>query len=93
MYAVLVEVDVSGVDAQAGLRGLREQIVPVISSLPGFRSGTWLTGSADGVGLSLTLWDTKADADRMADQFGVGANPQQEASVVRCEVREVAATA
>src|SRR5438067_6143433 len=29
--------------------------------LPGFESGTWLTGGADckGLGLSLTLWDTE----------------------------------
>jgi hypothetical protein len=93
MYAVLVEVDVSGADSEAGLRALREQIVPAITNLPGFRSGTWLTGNADDVGLSLTLWETKANADRMAEQFGVGASPRQGASVVRCEVREVAATA
>ena len=29
MYAVLVEIDVSGVDREAGLSGLRDQIVPL----------------------------------------------------------------
>ena len=35
MKAVLIEVDVTGVDPEQGLRGLREQIVPAIRSLPG----------------------------------------------------------
>jgi hypothetical protein len=55
MYAVLIEVDVGGVDPEAGLRGLREQIVPAIRDLPGFQSGTWLPDDAEGRGLSLTL--------------------------------------
>ena len=41
MRAVLIEVNVSGVDRDAGLRGIREQLVPAISQMPGFRSGTW----------------------------------------------------
>lgn len=40
MYAVLIEVDVSGVPREAGLRALREQIVPSVKQLPGFQSGT-----------------------------------------------------
>lgn len=93
MYAVLIEVDVAGVDPQQGLRALREQIVPSISQMGGFHSGTWLGGNADGKGLSFTLWDTEADAQVMADRFGPGSSPTASASVVRCELREVAATA
>jgi hypothetical protein len=93
MVAVLIEVDVRGVERDAGLTALREQIVPAIKSLPGFQSGTWLTGNEDGTGLSLTLWDSEARAQTMVDRFGVGSNPVMSASVVRCEVREVAAAA
>ena len=93
MVAVLIEVDVRGVERDAGLTALREQIVPAIRSLSGFRSGTWLTGDGDGKGLSLTLWDSEAQAQTMVDRFGVGSNPVMSASVVRCEVREVAAAA
>ena len=93
MVAVLIEVDVRGVERDAGLTALREQIVPAITSLPGFQSGTWLTGDDDGKGLSLTLWDSDAKAQTMIDRFGVGSNPVMSASVVRCEVREVAAAA
>lgn len=93
MHAVLIEVDVAGVDPEQGLNALREQIVPAIKALPGFRSGVWLTGGAGGKGLSLTVWDTAANASAMADRFGPGSSPTASASVIRCEVREVAATA
>lgn len=91
MYAVLIEVDVTGVDREEGLRGLRDHIVPSITRMPGFRSGTWLPGDNDGKGLSLTVWDSRDYAQTMADRFGPGSSPHAEASVVRCEVREVVA--
>jgi len=93
MHAVLIEVDVAGIARDEGLEGLREQIVPAIAALPGFQSGTWLTGNEAGLGLSLTVWDTKEHADAMAAVFGPGSSPQAGASIRRCEVREVAATA
>jgi hypothetical protein len=93
MVAVLIQVDVRGVESDAGLTALREQIVPAIKGLPGFQSGTWLTGNEDGKGLALTLWDSEARAQTMVDRFGIGSNPAISALVVRCEVREVAAAA
>lgn len=93
MYAVLIEVNVSDVERDEGLHGLREQIVPAISKLPGFQTGVWLPGNADGRGLSLTVWDSEATARTMADRFGPGSSPQAGAAIERCEVREVAATA
>lgn len=93
MNAVLIEVNVTGVDREEGIDGLRERIVPAISGTPGFVSGTWLAGNDDGRGLSLTIWETSDQAHEFADRFGVGASPQAGASVERCEVREVAAKA
>lgn len=93
MYAVLIEVDVAGVDRAGGIETLRERIVPAITQLPGFQSGTWLTGNEDGKGLSLTVWDSEEHARAMAERFGIGSSPAASASVARCEVREVAATA
>jgi hypothetical protein len=52
MLAVLIEADVSGVDREIGLHGIRERLVPMISQMAGFVSGTWLTGNAEGLGLS-----------------------------------------
>ncbi len=93
MRAVVIEVNVSEVDRDAGIQRLREWLVPSISRMPGFLSGTWLTGNEHSVGLSLTIWDSEKSAQAFADQFGIGASPQAAASVVRCELREVAATA
>jgi hypothetical protein len=92
VYAVLIEVDVSAVEREPGLKALRERIVPAIKAMPGFRSGTWLTGNDDGKGLSLTLWDTEDHAAAMAERFGIGSSPAMNARTARCEVREVAAT-
>jgi hypothetical protein len=92
-YAVLIEVDVAEVDGEQGLQVLRERIVPAISSMPEFDSGIWLTGGESGVGVSLTVWNTEAAAQAMAERFGVGSSPQANSSVRRCEIREVAATA
>ena len=74
-------------------RTLREHIVPAIRSMPGFQSGTWLTGNDDGKGLSLTLWDDEGNARAMAERFGIGSSPAMNAMTARCELREVAATA
>ncbi|HEX8008054.1 MAG TPA: hypothetical protein VF482_16680 [Trebonia sp.] len=93
MHAVLIEIYVGNVVREEGLKGLREQIVPAITALPGFQSGTWLTGNDKGLGLSLTVWDTKEHAEAMAAMFGPGSSPQAGASIRRCEVREVSATA
>jgi hypothetical protein len=93
VYAVLIEVDVAGIAPEAGIEALREHIVPAITQLPGFQSGTWLTGNDQGTGLSLTVWDTEEHARTMADRFGVGSSPAMSAQVARCEIREVAATA
>jgi heme-degrading monooxygenase HmoA len=93
MHATLIEVNVTGVDRDEGLAGLRDHLVPAIKSMPGFVSGTWLTGGTDGRGLSLTVWATESAARAFADQFRVGASPQAGAAVARSEVREVAATA
>jgi hypothetical protein len=92
-YAALIEVDVTGVEREAGLAGLRERIVPAIRSMPGFQGGIWLTGNDAGAGLSLTVWESEQAAEAMAERFGIGVGPQAGAAVTRCEVREVAAIA
>lgn len=91
MYAALIEVDVRGVDREQGLRALREQVVPAVRSMPGFRAGLWFPGDHEGKGLSVTLWETEPQAQAMADRFGAGSSPAAAATVARSEVREVAA--
>ena len=92
MHAVLIEVDTSGQpDPQAGLSALREHIVPASSNAPGFRAGYWLRPLDDAKGTSLAVFDTEENATAAA--LAVGASPMPGVTVVRSEVREVAASA
>jgi hypothetical protein len=92
MYEVLIEVDVTGVDREEGLQTLHEQqLALAIEELPGFRSGTWITGDQAGRGLSLTLWDTWENAQTMAERFRLGSTPAVSAHVLRCELRQAQA--
>jgi hypothetical protein len=94
MHAVLIEVDTSGqADPEVGLKYLREQIVPGVSQAPGFQAGYWLRPLEDAKGTSLVLFDTEANAEAASQALGVGSSPAPGVTVVRREVREVAASA
>lgn len=94
MHAVLIEVDTSGQpDREAGLRFLREQIVPNVSAQPGFQAGYWLRPLDDGKGTSIVLFDTEENAEAASRDVGVGSSPAPGVTVVRREVREVTASA
>jgi heme-degrading monooxygenase HmoA len=94
MHAVLIEVDTSGQpDREAGLKHLREEVVPRISGAPGFQAGYWLRPVEDAQGISLVLFDTEANAKAASDDLGVGSTAAPGVTVVRKELREVAASA
>lgn len=94
MHAVLIEVDTSGQpDPQVGLTALQEQIVPNARSALGFHAGYWLRPLEDGKGTSLQLYDTEENAQAAARALGVGSSPMPGVTVVRSEVRAVAASA
>jgi len=94
MHAVLIEVDTSGQpDREVGLKNLREQVVPGVRQAPGFHAGYWLRPLADGKGTSLVLFDTQENAEAASQALGVGGSPMPGVTVVRREVREVAASA
>jgi hypothetical protein len=93
MYAVIVEVDTSGADADESLQRLREQIVPAVSQAPGFQSGTWAASPDERKGLSLVVFDTEENARALASRFEAGGSPQPGVNIERSEVREVVASA
>jgi len=94
MHAVLIEVDTSGQpDPAVGLKTLREEIVPGTSQAPGFQAGYWLRPLEDAKGTSLVLFDTAENAEAASQALGVGSSPMPGVTVVRKEVREVAASA
>jgi hypothetical protein len=94
MYAVLTEVDTSGQpDPALGLKALREQIVPSASQTPGFQAGYWLRPLENAKGTSLALYDTEENARAASQALGLGSSPMPGVTVVRSEVRTVAASA
>ncbi len=94
MYAVLIEVDTSGQpDREVGLKALREEIVPGVSKAPGFQAGYWLRPLADARGTSLVLFDTEDNAEAASEGLSVGSSVMPGVTVVRREVRAVAASA
>jgi hypothetical protein len=94
MHAVLVEVDTSAQpDPAVGLKHLREQVVPGVSQAPGFQAGYWLRPLGDAKGTSLVLFDTAENAEAASQGVGVGSSPMPGVTVLRSEVREVAASA
>jgi hypothetical protein len=94
MHAVLTEVDTSGQpDPQVGLKALQEQIVPNARQTPGFQAGYWLRPLEDGKGTSLAVYDTEENAKAAAEALSVGSSPMPGVTVVRSEVRAVAASA
>ena len=94
MHAVLVEVDTSGQpDREVGLKSLREELVPRISQVPGFQAGYWLRPLEDAKGTSLVLFDTRENAEAASRELSVGSSVGPGVTVVRKELREVAASA
>ncbi len=95
MYAVVIEVDTSGQpDGEAGLKHLQEEIVPGVSRAPGFQAGYWLRPLEDDAkGTSLVVFDTEQNAEAASQGLSVGSTAAPGVTVVRREVREVAASA
>jgi hypothetical protein len=73
MHAVYIEVDVEGSDQVAGKKSLEEGAAPMVRAAGG-RAGYWLVPS-EGVGVSLLVFDTEAEAQAVADGLHVGQKP------------------
>ena len=91
MHAVVVRVSIG--DAEIAEKGLREKVVPGVSSAPGFVAGYW-TRSDDGRnGLSMLVFESEDAARAAAERFRGGTIVPETVTVSRVEVREVVATA
>jgi hypothetical protein len=92
---VIVKVDLQG-DMEAGLKDLRENVVPGVSRAPGFINGVWLAPDDTGKGLSIVTFDTednaKAAASGAQQMFDSGQTPPA-VKLDSIETREVAASA
>lgn len=94
MHAVFVEVDVEdGVSVDKARKHLQESAPPMAREA-GARAAYWLAPQ-DGRGISVTVFDSKDEAEKLAGQFHVGENPRNAPSGVTfrtVEVREVLAS-
>ena len=71
MHAVVVTASVATGQLDTARKMLREEVVPRVSKSPGFMKGYW-TISADGTqGISMTVFDTKENAEGAADRQGL----------------------
>jgi quinol monooxygenase YgiN len=90
MHAALVSVRVDPEAREAAMRILREQIVPMVASEPGFVAGYWLEPEND-VGHGVIVFETEEQARATAPP--VGPAPAPGATVESVEFRAVVASA
>ncbi len=90
MHAVIVKVSIG--DIEVAHKGLTEQVVPRVSSAPGFVAGYW-TRADDGTnGLSMLVFESEEAARAGAEQVRGGVMPET-VTLDSAEVREVVANA
>jgi hypothetical protein len=87
MHAVVVNLTIN--DPAAAEKALHEQLVPRVSSAPGFVTGYWTI--KDTSALSVFIFDTEDAADRMSEQARLGVPPGVTLNDI--DVREVVAHA
>jgi hypothetical protein len=90
MHAIVVRVSIG--DHEVAQKALREQIVPRISSAPGFVAGYWTRSSDGSNGLSMLVFDSEENARAGVEQIGSGPMPET-VTLESTEIREVVANA
>jgi hypothetical protein len=91
MHAVVVRVSIG--DAEIADKGLRESVVPAVSSAPGFVSAYWTRSDDRSNGLSMLVFESEDAARAVAERFRGGTIIPETVTVSRIEVREVVANA
>jgi hypothetical protein len=91
MHAVVVRVSIG--DPEIAQKGLRDQVVPAVSSAPGFVAGYWTRSDDGSNGLSMLVFESEDAAQATADRFRGGTIIPETVTVSRIEVREVVANA
>jgi hypothetical protein len=87
MHAVVVRVTVT--DREGAEQRLREEVVPQVSSAPGFQAGYW-TRDGDS-GLAMVIFDSEENARTNAER--VPTTIPADVNLEGVEVREVVASA
>ena len=87
MHAVVVDVTVN--DRDRSLAALREQVVPMVSSVPGFIAGYWMEAGPDN-GHSIAVFESEDAAQAVAGRIE---SPDGSVTIDNVAVREIVAHA
>ncbi len=88
MHALVVRVSLSE-DDEASLKQLRDEVVPMVSQLPGFVSGHWVRLEGERAGTSVIVFESQENARSAKERF----QPPQGVTLESLEVGEVVAQA
>ena len=89
MHAALVRASVPGGTTEARLKILREQVVPMVSSAPGFVAGYW-TSVVDDFGFAFVVFNDEPSARAAAPP--PGSDMGEGVTIEHVEFREVLAS-
>jgi hypothetical protein len=90
MYAAVVRASVPGGTTAARLTILREQVIPMVSSAPGFVAGYW-TSVVDDVGLAFVVFNDEPSARAAAPP--PGSDMGEGVTIQHVEFREILGSA
>jgi hypothetical protein len=95
MYALLVEVRIDPARIEEAERGLHEEVVPQVSSAPGFVRGIWAHNKSNDAGTGLVVFESEEQAEQMAAMVPqqLAANKDAPITLERTTVLEVVAEA
>lgn len=92
MHAVIVNVTIADGQFDASRKVLRENVVPQVSSAPGFVKGYWTAAPDRRSGTSMVIFKTQSDAENAAKNARSQPTPPG-VTLGTVEVREVVAEA
>lgn len=90
MYAALVRANIPGGINAVRLKNLHEQVIPMVSSAPGFVAGYWLD-AVDDKGLGFVVFEDEASAKASAPPAGTDMG--EGVTIESVELREILGTA
>jgi hypothetical protein len=90
MHAALIRANIPGGVTDARLKNLREQVIPTVSSAPGFVAGYW-TSVVDDKGFAFVVFGDEASARAAAPP--VGSDMGEGVTIEYVEFREIVGNA